>query len=259
MTNHINYSVDAGVAQIQINRPEQRNALALTMIKQIAEAVEQASSTPDVRVIVLTGVGKVFSAGADLNEIPQAMVSPEAAKTFDTAFNIASQAIKACPLPTIAKLQGHTVGGGLLLASSCDIRVTTANAKFAYPVTRIGLILNREALKDLINLIGLSRSKLFLFSGQRLTAQQAEMWGLVDWVFDDDVFDAEADRLILDIAAGAPLSIQANKRMINEIWQQGHVDETLADESYDLIYNSTDLREGFQAAREKRTTNFQGQ
>ena len=259
MQNHINVTIKSGAAWIVMNRPEVLNAIALHTSKQIAEAIENATVNPEVRVIVITGAGQhIFSAGADLNEVTKMMSSPDGAREFNHAFYRASRAVAACPKPTVARIQGHAIGGGLLLATACDLRIATARAKLGYPVSRLGVMLAPEGLYHLTKLVGVSRAKWMLFTAEGLSARQAEAWGLVDRVFDDESFEQEAERIISDIAKGAPLSIGVAKGMIDQIGRSGQVDDAFLQESYQKVFSSADLKEGFLAVREKRVPIFEG-
>ncbi len=257
--SHIQYIVNDGAAYITINRPEIHNAIALETSAQIAAAVEEASQDAHVRVIVITGAGsRSFSAGADLKDVTSTIDSPDGAQSFDNAFYIAHHALSACVKPTIARIQGHAIGGGLLLASACDMRIATEKAKFGYPVARLGLIFSPEQYKTLIQLVGSSRAKWMLFSAEMLSAREAEAWGLVDRVVEDKHFEEEAERLIRRIVQGAPLSIEASKAIIDEIMRTGDIDDTFAQAYYDKVFSSEDLQEGILAMSEKRAPVFRG-
>lgn len=259
MTSHIQYAVKEGAAYITINRPEVRNAIALQTSAQIAAAVEEASQDAHVRAIVITGAGsRTFSAGADLKDVTRTIDSPDGAQAFDNAFYAAHHALAACAKPTIARIQGHAIGGGLLLASACDVRIATEKAKFGYPVARLGLIFSPDQYKTLIHLVGSSRAKWMLFSADMLSARQAEAWGLVDRVVEDTCFEEEAERLIRRIVQGAPLSIEASKAIIDHITQTGDVDDAFAQAYYDKVFSSEDLQEGILAMSEKRAPVFRG-
>lgn len=260
MTTHIDYTIKEHVAWITINRPEVRNAIALQTSAQIAAAVEEATRDVQVRAIIVTGAGaRVFSAGADLQDVTKTIQSSEGAKAFDDAFYAGHQALVRCPKPTIARIQGHAIGGGLLLASACDLRIAHEKAKLGYPVARLGLIFSPEQFKTLVNLVGSSRAKWMLFSAEMLTARQAEAWGLVDRVVEGEHFVEAVERLIQRIVQGAPLSIEASKAIIDQIVQTGDVDDAFVQVYYDKVFSSADLQEGFSAMREKRAPVFRGQ
>lgn len=255
---HVRWHAADGVATVSIDRPEKRNALALQTVDELRQAVARAVADQAVRVLVITGSGdRAFASGADLGELPRAMESVESAAEYDRRVEALYMALAAAPLPVVARIQAHAIGGGLLLALACDIRIARASAKFALPASRIGLMLSPAEHRLLCDQVGPSRAKLLLFTGRRLAAAEAERWGLVDLVADDSAFEDQVAALAGEIAGGAPLAVRAAKRLVNASLRAGDPD-AVARSCYRDIYGSQDLREGLRAVAEKRRPTFRG-
>ncbi|MEM7344100.1 MAG: enoyl-CoA hydratase-related protein, partial [Chloroflexota bacterium] len=180
-----------------------------------------------------------------------------AAKAFDDAFETGQRALAACPLPTIARIQGHCIGGGLELALACDLRIAIERAKFGYPVARFGLIPTPASLERLIESIGPNQAKWLLFTGEWISAQQAEAWGLINRAIPDETFEADVEQIVAQTAQGAPLTISVSKHLIETKTKQGQLGEAIIDWAYQKIYTSRDLQEGLRAFQEKRRPAFQ--
>ena len=156
------------MATVTIDRPSTRNALALRTIDELRAAVARAEDNPAIRVLVLTGAGdRVFASGADLDEIPDAMDTPEKAAAYDERVAGLYRALLETPVPVVARIQGHAIGGGLLLALACDLRICRAGVKVGLPVSRIGLMLSPLEHKLVVDQIGPSRAKWLLLTGRK--------------------------------------------------------------------------------------------
>ena len=183
-----------GVWTVTIDRPEKANSLTREMLTQIANAAERAARE-EARVFVLRGEGKVFSAGADLDEA-------RAGLALDPVWERLSGAIAALPCLTIAALNGTLAGGAMGMALACDLRICVPHAKFFYPVMRLGFLPQPSDPKRMARLIGPSRSKMILMAGAKIEAEEALVWGLVDRIVPVDAMEAEIEALTLD-ARGA--------------------------------------------------------
>lgn len=248
------------VATLVIDRPEKRNALSLEVIEALTNRFHALASTRDARCVVLTGAGnRAFAAGADLDELGDAMKDPGSARKYDAFVTRLFDAIAECPCPVVARINGHAIGGGLLLALACDLRIAVAGAKVGVPAGRVGLMLSPREYGLLARAVGDAKSKLLLFAGRVLTASQGVEWGLLDEVHDEAELDAAVDRLTNDISRLAPLSVSAAKQMLalaHEADADVVRDKTHA--AYESVYRSRDLREGLAAFREKREPSFMG-
>ncbi len=260
MSGDVLYDVRDGAAWITINRPHASNAVTLGAGAEIRAALDRADVDPDVRAIILTGAGdKVFSAGADLKELPPTRHDPAEAEAYDRAFDQTMLAMERCSKPTIARLNGHVVGGSLALAMGCDIRIAAERVLFRIPVARLGFMYTPDQTTRIVRAIGPSRAKWMIFSGNAVTAAQALQWGLIDQLAADDQFSDACHALIADICAGAPLTHQAMKDSIDRIARDDPRDADHISATYRRIYGSDDLKEGMAAVAEKRTPDFKGE
>ncbi len=181
----IEVSTSDGLCTIALNRPEKANALTGEMLGQIADAVEAASVDLSVRALVLTGRGKVFSAGADLE-------AARAGLAVDPVWERMSGAIAACPVLTIAALNGTAAGGSLGMVLAADLRVAVPGASLFYPVAKLGFLPQPSDVVRLTALVGPARAKMLLVAGERIGAEDAWQMGLVDRVAVDAVAEGSA-------------------------------------------------------------------
>jgi enoyl-CoA hydratase/carnithine racemase len=189
----IDLTKDDGLWIVTINRPEKANSLTGAMLERLCEIFEEAQ---EARVVILTGAGKVFSAGADLDEARAGLaVSP--------LWERLSGAVAALPGLTIAALNGTLAGGANGMALACDIRLAVPGAKFFYPVMKLGYLPQPSDPKRMSALIGPSRTKLILMGGQKILAEEALSFGLVDRVIEGDVV-AAAREIAADTLAAKP-------------------------------------------------------
>jgi len=254
------YELRGRAAWITINRPRASNAVTLGAGEAIRSALNLAENDPNVRAIVLTGAGDtVFSAGADLKELPPTRHDPAEAEAYDRAFDQTMLAMERCAKPTIARLNGHVVGGSLALAMGCDIRIAAERVQFRIPVARLGFMYTPDQTARVVRAIGPSRTKWMIFSGNAVTAAQALHWGLIDQVATDDRFAEACDALIADICAGAPLTQQTMKDSIDRIARGDPMSPESVTAAYRRIYESDDLKEGMAAVAEKRAPTFKGE
>jgi enoyl-CoA hydratase/carnithine racemase len=246
------------IARLVIDRPEKRNAISLATAAALAAAVARVEGDPETRAIVLTGAGdRAFASGADLEELPAAIDTPEKAAAYDAQVARLYDALQGSRLPVIARIQGAAIGGGCLLALACDVRVAAETATLALPAARVGLMLSAREHALLLESLAPSRAKLLLFSGRRLSAHEGLEWGLVDLVVPAERLDERVDELAQEIAACAPRAVTAAKRMVRAAVRDGEADP-VAEHCYRAVYGSEDLREGLAAAKARRKPVFKG-
>jgi enoyl-CoA hydratase/carnithine racemase len=248
-----------GVATLTLERPEVRNALSAQMCDEIVSALEGLDPAT-TGVVVLSGAGETFCAGADL-----AAVSGPKALEFLPAFERMLDAVELYPLPTIARIQGAALGGGFQLATVCDFRVATATARLGIPSPRIGIVINYENVERLVLLLGIAIAKEILMAGRTLIGEEAREAGFVTGLTQDAELDDAVWELARSIASLSPLSVQGAKQAIGIVRSQmssarrGAPDQVSAiDELVAGAYKSDDLAEGMQAMSEKRPPNFEG-
>lgn len=247
------------VLTIEMNRPSARNALSLELCDAIVEAFGQAAIHAEARVIVLSGAGPVFCSGADFAE-----VSGPKGVDFLPAFERMLEAVAAHPLPTIARIQGAALGGGLQLATVCDFRVSATDARLGIPSSRLGVVVNLENVERLVDLIGMVRAKEVLMTGSTYAGEDALRAGLVTKVCATHEIERATERMALAIAEGAPLSVQGAKRAIHAIAKEHSVRKLNPHAALEVdalvaaAYASDDLGEGIRAMTEKRAPDFKG-
>ena len=185
---------DAGFWTVAINRPDKANSLTKAMLEELTEI---ALAAQDARALVITGVGKVFSAGADLDEARAGLAT-------DGVWERLSGAIADLPCLTIAALNGTLAGGAMGMALACDMRIAVPHAKFFYPVMKLGFLPQPSDPKRMSALIGPARTKLVLMGGQKITAQEAYDFGLVDRIVEAEALLPTARDLAEHVLAADP-------------------------------------------------------
>lgn len=239
---------EGGIGQILLNRPEQRNALSLTLLDELNHALTTLDAAEDVRAIVVSGVGKAFCAGVDLVDPPASFN-----RTIDDATETRAWRLDT---PIIGALNGAAIGVGLTLPLQWDIRLAAQDAPLAFAFTRLGLIPEAGAHWFLPRLIGASRAAELLLTGRRFTGRDAAEWGLVSRALPADQVLPAALELARDIADNvSPLAASVVKRLLGEFAGLPAPDAAVARENDLLgwIGGQPDVAEGVSALRERRT------
>lgn len=206
-----------GVARIVMNRPEVFNAFDEAMISELGQAVAQCVADPAVRVIVLAGAGKVFSAGADIQWMRRAAAASQDANLADARrFADMLHAIATCPKPTVARIHGLALGGGIGLACACDIAVTSSEAKFSVSEARLG-ILPAVIGPYLINAVGPRQARRLALTASRIDAQAALLMGLVQQVVELPDLDAAVEQWSSELLASGPAAQTEIKRLFDQL------------------------------------------
>lgn len=198
---------DGGLWTVTLNRPDKANSLTEEMLRHLAEIAEEAGQDETVRALVITGAGdRVFSAGADLE-------AAKAGLATSPVWERASGAIATLPCLTIAALNGTLAGGAFGMALACDLRIAVPSAKFFYPVAKLGFLPQPSDPKRMAALIGPARTKLVLLAGQKLTAEEALSFGLIDRIVAPDTLLETARMLSADALAGDAANLRGIKRL----------------------------------------------
>jgi enoyl-CoA hydratase/carnithine racemase len=195
-----------GLWTLTIDRPEKANSLTRDMLATLADAVKQAGAE-GARALVLTGAGKVFSAGADLDEARAGLAK-------DPVWERLSGALAALPCLTIAALNGTLAGGAMGMALACDLRLAVPTAKVFYPVMKLGFLPQPSDPARLAALVGPARAKMILMAGARIGAEEAAAWGLIDRIVPPEALAATVEELTADARAASAAHVAAIKRMI---------------------------------------------
>ena len=253
----------AAVARLTISNPAKRNALDHPILDAISATLTRlAEPASGARCVIVTGAHGMFSAGYDIGEIPEAEFEERAERLVAHPFTEAIDALEAFPWPTLAMLPGHTIGGGLELALSCDLRVAREAIKLGMPPAKLGLVYSHTGLRRFIDAIGAARTRELFLLGRYIEADTALQWGLVTRVATPEELEATTLDLAGELAGNAPLSQTGNKRVIAALLAaEGELAEEVEEELIELrraSFASEDMREGMRAFAERRPANWSG-
>jgi enoyl-CoA hydratase/carnithine racemase len=249
------------VARLTLNRPDSRNALDHETLNGLADAMPTLDRGIEIRCVVLTGAGGIFSAGYDIGGFSEEEFESEAESLVAHPFARGLDAVASHPWPVLCAINGHALGGALELTLCCDLRICARGAKLGMPPAKLGLIYGHTGLRRFIDAIGVPRTKELFLTGNNVTAERAEYIGLVNEVADDDNLEAAAVELAAGIAANAPLSMRGNKHAIDTLNSFSRLSDEQERELIDLresCFRSDDFREGVAAFAEKRKPVWRG-
>jgi len=248
-----------GVLRLAISNPAKRNALDHEILAAITA---ELSALRDVRCVILTGHGGMFSSGYDIGELDPETFADEAEKLVAHPFCSALAELDATDVPTLAVLTGSTIGGGLELALACDLRLASDHIKLGMPPAKLGLIYSHTGLRRFVDAIGEPRTRELFLLGRYIDAETALMWGLVNWVVERNELETTALELATQLAGNSPLSMAGNKRVLRELLHaEGALDPDVEREMLALrasSFRSQDLLEGVSAFTQKRTPSWKG-
>src|SRR5579859_6942444 len=252
------YEVADGIATITLNRPERMNAISGPMLAKLSQDLLKANADPKVRVIVLTGAGRAFCVGLDLVDATQGSGIGSASQAQSVSVNLDLRNTPPTILfnldkPTICALNGAAAGYGMDTALGCDIRIMAESAKLAAAFVKRGVVPESGGTWFLPRLLGWSKAAELIFTGRTLNAAQSKELGLVSEVVADGELMARANALADEIAANAPLAVQASKRMMRMGLGEGfndHVHHVFL--QLLPLFKSKDAAEGMRAFMEKR-------
>ncbi len=256
-------SSEAGgqVLHIRFNNPAKHNALSVDMWGAVPQLLARAEGDDNVRMVVFSGEGgKSFVSGADISQFDDLRAQQEAVKKYELLAEEALEGIYEFSKPTLACITGYCVGGGVNVAISCDLRIASTDSTFFVPATRLGLGYRVSAMRNLTNLVGPGFAKDIFFTGRRLDSAEALRIGLVNRVCDRDGLDTLLREYTDAICTGAPLTIKAGKRIIQEVLKTDGepIDMELSRRLILDCFESEDYAEGRRAFMEKRKPVFKG-
>ncbi len=248
-----------GVVQLTLNRPAVMNAFNFEMLRALAGAVEALRFRSDVRVVVITGTGeKAFCAGADLKE--RAGLSPVQVKEFIFTIRSLFTTIEDLNKPVIAAVNGIALGGGTELALACDIRLAAANASMGLTETRLAIIPGAGGTQRLPRLVGRGKAKELIFTGKRVSADEALSIGLVNQVCAPEALLEACAAMAAEICETGPIAIEQAKYAINQGLETDlHTGLAIESNAYWLTIPTKDRLEGLAAFREKRKPVYKGE
>lgn len=248
--------VEGGVGYLVMNRPQKRNALDAAMRSALLAVLDAWRDDDAVRVVVLSGSGKTFAAGADLQELQARSVEEQ--RTFITPPHI-YDVVATYPKPVVACINGHALGAGCELMMACDLRIAGDRAKVGQPEVGLGLIPGGGGTQRLPRLAGYGKAMYLVLTGEIITAERAEAVGLVDEVVPQERLHERTSELAGALAAKSPVALQKAKEAVRAAWELP-LAEGLARE-IDLFmeaFASEDAKEGIAAFLERRPADFRG-
>jgi len=249
---------DGAIATVTLSSPGRMNALDKTMWAQLGDAMRRLDADDSLRCIVLRGAGdKAFAAGADIAEFHKERANAEQAKAYSRGGIGWMHAVADCRHPTVALVQGVCVGGGLLIASQCDLRICNESARFGVPVKNLGLTESYDELQAMMRAIGPAASLEILLEGRIWGAREAYEKGLVSRVVADDKVVEEAYATARRIAEGAPLVARWHKKFIRRLLDPRPLSDAERDEGY-ACFDTEDFKTGVAAFLAKKKPQFEG-
>ena len=250
-------SRDGPILTLTFNRPEARNAMTWGMYERLYEACEEVDQDDSIRVMVLRGAGgKAFVSGTDISQF-KAFTTPEAGLEYERSGDQRSGRLAQVGKPVIAQIQGYAVGGGFVMASVCDLRIATPDARFGAPIARtLGNCLSMGTYARLIDLFGPSRLKELIFTARLMSAEEAHQAGFVHEIVPPEEIEARVRQLAEQVAEHAPITLRVTKEAIRRIQEQRK--PTGGDDLIEMTYRSADFQEGVSAFLEKRKPRWTG-
>jgi enoyl-CoA hydratase len=248
------------IAEVILSRPAVHNALDLAMWSRIDRVFKELGADQQIRVIIVCGAGgRAFSSGADISEFRAERLGTEAARNYNRRIAEALRAIRRAPQPVLAMIVGLAVGGGCEIATACDLRIASDDARLGIPIARLGVTLGMEEITGLVGLVGPGRAKDLLFTGRLIGAAEALQIGLVDRVVPRPEIEEAAWHLAEGIARAAPKAAIANKLAVGMVtYGSDDGDLEQLERLTDDVYAGRDLAEGVEAFIAKRDPSFRG-
>lgn len=246
------------IARITFNRPEVFNAMHTAMRQEVLRALDDCAADPNVRVICLTGSGKAFCAGQDLQEITDPN-GPALSSILSEGYNPMVAKIRTIEKPVLALVNGVAAGAGANIALACDLTVATESASFTQAFSKIGLIPDSGGTWTLPRLVGMQRALGLALFSEKITAQEAERMGLIWKTLPAATFEEDSQRMADTLAALPPKSLQYTKAAMNASWGNDFAAQLHVEDHYQTLAGSSeDYHEGVRAFLEKRKPVFTG-
>lgn len=248
-------SISEGIALVTINRPEALNALNSTFFREMDQAVQELSSRKEVKVMIITGMGKAFVAGADIAEMVH--MSPEEGSAFSRLGQNTFRSLEKMEIPVIAAINGFALGGGLELAMGCDFRIASSKAKFGQPEVNLGMIPGYAGTQRLPRLVGMADALYLLVTGEMIGAEDALRIGLVQKVVEPDDLMEEVMNIAKTIISKGPEAVKKVKYVTRKGYEMAFEEGSELESEYFGSQFKAEGEEGMEAFLEKRKPKWQ--
>ena len=258
---HILFHIENGVATLRLNRPKQLNSFNLKMHGEVREALKQVRQSPEARVLLITGEGRGFCAGQDLDDrnVAPGAEMPDLGESIEKNYNPLIRQLRDLPMPVICAVNGVAAGAGANIAFACDLVLAARSASFIQAFCKIGLVPDSGGTWTLPRLVGMARAKALTLLGERISAEQAEQWGMIWRCVDDAALQDEALELARHLATQPTTGLALIKRALNASASNSFDAQLDLERDLQRLAGRTeDYREGVSAFKEKRTANFKG-
>jgi enoyl-CoA hydratase len=248
-------AVDGARATIRLNRPRHLNRLQPDDLEALMRLFDRIEADPAIRVLVLTGTGRAFSAGYDLNSVAERAASTTEQPSAGSAFEVVVNRLEDLGVPTICRLNGGVYGGSTDLVLACDFRIGVDTAEMFMPAARLGLHYYKGGIKRYVSRLGIDNAKKLFLTAQKIEAPEMLRIGYLTAMVPAEALDEEVDRLASILAGNAPVAMRGMKRAINE-FARGKLDEAAADLRHRDSMRGAEIKEGIKAFAEKRPPKF---
>src|SRR5438270_1370435 len=242
-------------ATIRLNRPEHLNRLQAEDLGELVKLFDRIEADPDIRVLVLTGTGRAFSAGYDLNSVAERAVSANEQQSAGSAFEVVVNRLEDLGVPTICRLNGGVYGGSTDLALACDFRIGLETCEMLMPAARLGLHYYPSGIGRYVSRLGVAAAKNLFVTAQKIDAAEMLRIGYLDAIVPADGLDLAVDALAAVLAGNAPKVMRGMKAAINEI-ARAAFDEDAARQRHQESLRGEEIKEGIAAFAEKRNPDF---
>jgi enoyl-CoA hydratase len=248
-------TTEGGRATIRLNRPGKLNRLSQADLDTLMALFDQVEADPTVRVLVLTGTGRAFSAGFDLTAIAARAEHAPTETSSGSAFEAVADRLEDLAVPTICRLNGGVYGGSTDLALACDFRIGVDTCEMFMPAARLGLHYYKSGIKRYVSRLGVDNAKRLFLTAQKIDAREMLRIGYLTAMVSNRALDGEVDALAAVLAGNAPIAMRGMKRAINE-FARGELDEAAADQRARASMRGDEIKEGTRAFAEKRAPKF---